>query len=185
MRKAEAAEIIARRLSLSHRRILHLVDRLAEVGLFTKTEGSRRFPPHLSDPEIVRMFLAAVTDNGLGRCVGAVRAASNLRDTFGARFEDVLFEIFGGGEPLANIASGFLLIRSEPAGVTLVTGGEHSLFGAQPPEEGAVRSLAVPGRVVAAIGLELLGHSVSDADAIVAMARVANLGVSAFERKVL
>lgn len=44
MRKSTAVEILARRLGVARSRIENLAKRMADDGLVSKTEGSRRYP---------------------------------------------------------------------------------------------------------------------------------------------
>lgn len=179
MRKTQAAEILARRLGTDARRIDTLCLRLAETGAFPRSDGSRRFPPELDPPHLARMIVVALSDQGLGRVHGAVRTIENLRDPEGNRLVDVLTSIIEGGSSIGSIARGHLIVRTEPAGASIILDGQHVVFGAPPPETKPARAVGVPGNVLAAVALEFGGHSPKDADAIVALAQITPLSSAA------
>lgn len=181
MRKAQAAEILARRLGTDARRTINLCDRLAHAGMFPRTDGSRRFPPELNAPHLARMLVVALADQGLGKAPGVVTTVENLRDETGNRLVDVVTNIIEGGDAIGAIARGHLVIRTEPAGASIVLNGNHVTFGAPPPETAAAKAVAVPGSVLAAIALEFGGHSPANADAIVALAKLTGMATTAFQ----
>lgn len=183
MRKSQAAEILSRRLGLDARRVINLCDRLADQGMFPRADGSRRFPPELNAPHLARMLVVALADQGLGKAPGVVTTVENLRDAQGGRLVDVLTGIVEGGSAIGAIARGHLVIRTEPAGASIVLDGEHRTFGAPPPETAAAKAVAVPGAVLAALALEFGGHSPADADAVVALAKITPLSAAAFQPK--
>ncbi len=172
MRKAQAAEILARRLKLDERRIDNLCLRLADQGMFPRADGSRRYPPELNAPHLARMLVAALADQGLGKTPGVVTTVESLRDQAGNRLCDVLANIIEGGDTINTAARGHLVIRTEPAGASVVLDGNYTTFGAPPPETSAARAVSVPGATLAAIALEFGGHSPAEADTVVALAKL-------------
>jgi hypothetical protein len=183
VRKAQAAEILARRLGLDARRIDNLCLRLSDRGMFPRADGSRRFPPVLNAPHLARMLVTALADQGMGKTPGVVTTVENLRDKAGNRLADVLTRIIEGGDAIGAIARGSLIVRTEPAGASIVLDGLHTCFGAPPPDSAPARAIGVPGTVLAAIALEFGGHSQKDADAIVALAQITPLSSAAFQPK--
>ncbi|SKC08132.1 hypothetical protein SAMN05660750_04083 [Bosea thiooxidans] len=129
------------------------------------------------------MLVVALADQGLGKAPGVVATVENLRDDNGNRLVDVLTGIIEGGAAIGAVARGHLVIRTEPAGASVILDGVHVTFGAPPPETTAARAVGVPGATLAAIALEFGGHSPADADAIVALARITPLSSAAFQTK--
>ena len=150
MRKSSIAIILARHLGMTASRVNNLAARLADVGLVSKAEGSRRYPPDLPEPEVVRLVIAALTDTGLGDVVRNVEFFATLRGPAG-RFDAVLHDmIFGPPRQVAHH-----VIRHAPAGASMVVDGQHMLFGAEAPEGAAINARIVPGGAFMALAADL------------------------------
>jgi hypothetical protein len=169
MRKSDACAIVARRLGLSLSRVEALVQRASEAGLLPMARGSDR--PDLGSWEISRLFLAAVCDRGLGNAAAAVREFESLSTETGLTFGDVLDSIFAGNVGISAFANNAAIIQLQPAGATLVSGGQHFRFGA-PHAEGARKQVVIPGDALAAIALEFRGLTPREADEAVAIGRL-------------
>lgn len=169
MRKTQAAQIVARRSGVSEGRAHSLVLRATEAGLLPK--GSGKHWPDLSATELAYLFLAIVADNGLGSVPASVRTFADLSDG-STTLHAALAEFFSSGPSLAGVVNGELIIRLDPATAALTAGGFHRRFGPEPPPGTAGRHVVVPGRALAAIGLEFQGRSPAEADELVALARI-------------
>ncbi|SEQ37981.1 hypothetical protein SAMN05428969_2834 [Devosia sp. YR412] len=170
MRKSAAAEIVARRLAVARGRTDSLVQRASEADLLPTSEGSRRYPPDLGAIELTNLFLAVVTDRGLANASQSVREFAALENEHGKRFGDALTDMFSHGPALASAVTGNLVLRLEPPSVSMTLGGTHVRYGPEPPTDSAGKHVIVPGRTLAAIGLEFSGHSPHNANTIVALA---------------
>lgn len=160
MRKSTAVEILARRLGVARSRIENLAKRMADDGLVSKTEGSRRYPPDLSEPEITYLLIGVIADNGLGNSVRTVETFSALPSPIGP-FGDVLQTLLF--EPPSDV--GHLIVRSQPAGISTTINGSHVVFGAEASEKAATKARIIPGDALIAIAAELQGHKAQAADA--------------------
>ena len=76
-------------------------------------------------------------------------------------FRNVLQTLLFG--PHADI--GHLIVRNEPAGVSVTVNGIHTVFGAEASEKAATKARIIPGDSLIAIAAELQGQSVQSADA--------------------
>lgn len=150
MRKSAVIEVSSRHLGVPASRISNLGARLADAGLVSKAGGSRRFPPDLSDQEVIRLVLAALTDTGLGDAVRNVEFFSTLRGEHG-RLDALLHDLIFG--PPRSVQH--LIIRHSPAGASTVIDGAHLLFGAEAPEGAAVNARIIPGRALTALAADL------------------------------
>lgn len=169
MRKSAATAIVARRLALPEGRAAALVQRASEAGLLPTAQGSA--VPDLSTADITNVFLAIAADRGLGTAASSVETFGSLADGTGTDLHGALTDLFSHGPALAGAANGSLIIRLHPASVSLTAGGHFRRFGPEPPTGAAGKHVVVPGQTLAAIGLELQGHSPDEADALVALAR--------------
>ncbi len=160
MRKSTAVEILARRLGVARSRIENLAKRMADDGLVSKAEGSRRYPPDLSEPEITSLMIGVIADNGLGNSVRTVETFSALSSPIGP-FGNVLQTLLFG--PASDV--GHLIVRNEPAGITTIINGTHIVFGAEASEKAATKAHIIPGDALIAIAAELQGQKVQAADA--------------------
>lgn len=160
MRKSTAVEILARRLGLAHSRIENLAKRMADDGLVSKTEGSRRYPPDLLEPEITALVIGVIADNGLGNVRATADAFSSLPSSEGT-FGDVLQTLLFG--PPSDV--GHLIVRNEPAGISTTIRGTHIVFGAEASEKAATKARIIPGDALIAIAAELQGQKPQAADA--------------------
>jgi hypothetical protein len=170
MRKSTAAAIVARRLRVPEGRASALVQRASEAGLLPTATGST--VPDLGPHEMTNVFLAVVADRGLGTVGRTVSEFADLATETGETFGDTLTALFSHGPALASAATGTLIVRLDPASVSLTAGGIYDRYGPEPPPGAAGKHVIVPGQTLAAIGLEFAGHSAEDADALVALARV-------------
>lgn len=166
MRKSQVASVLARRLKMNPSRIQGLTERLTDAGLVTKADGNRKNPPNLPEAEIATMVLAALADRGLGRVVESVDEFAALTSPSGQRFGDALAATLRGD---LDVSTGSVVIRLDPASVALTAGGVHERFGPE-PGDAATKTVALPGRVLAAVALELQGRSPAEADTIIALA---------------
>ena len=170
MRLHEVVQLLARRLALRPGRVQTIAGRLQEAGLLSKTEGSRRFPPDVAEPEAVTLIIAALAEDGIGTAPQAVATFSALTDPEGRRLDHVVSSILYG--PPRDVRH--LVVRQAPPGASLVIDGTHKVFGADPPE-GATKARAVSGHALTAIGAELRGASAAEADAVAAITKIRGL----------
>lgn len=167
MRKSAVQELLARRLRIAPGRIQAISERLASAGLISNAEGSRRYPPDLSEPEIITLILAVIADNGLGSVRATVDTFSTLTSAsipFGHVLQRVLF-----GRPV-DIAH--VIVRHDPPGVSVVIDGNHAVYGAEAPEKAATTARIIPGDALIAIAAELQGQHPQQADALVELIRI-------------
>ncbi|TCQ80273.1 hypothetical protein EDF68_103327 [Ochrobactrum sp. BH3] len=167
MRKSAVIEILARRLRILPSRIHHIADRLGDADVVSKTSGSKRFPPDLSEPEIVALVVGVIADAGLGNSVKTVETFTALPSSAGT-FGNVLQTILFG--PHADI--GHLIVRNEPAGISTTINGSHFVFGAEASEKAATKARIIPGDALIAIAAELQGQQAQAADAVVELIKI-------------
>lgn len=160
MRKSAVIEILARRLRILPSRIHHIADRLGDANVVSKTSGSKRFPPDLSEPEIVALLIGVIADNGLGNSVKTVETFSSLPSPVGT-FRNVLQTLLFG--PPSDV--GHLIVRNEPAGISTTINGVHIVFGAEASLKAATKARIIPGDAIIAIAAELQGQKPQSADA--------------------
>lgn len=165
MIKSDFAALLERRLGVSVGRTTQHANRLADAGIISKLEGSRRFPPDLTEHEAAAILLAAVVNPPIGDVVCVVRA---LLDYGVAAPMVALFR----GEAEIGAPGDVLIVRQEPLAAALVIDGVHRAYGPPPPETGAIRGAHVPGITLSAIAAEVRGASPRDADALAALARI-------------
>ncbi len=167
MRKSAVQELLARRLRIAPGRIQAISERLASAGLISNAEGSRRYPPDLSEPEIITLILAVIADNGLGSVKATVDTFSTLTSA-GIAFGHVLQRVmFGRPVDIAHV-----IVRHNPAGVSAVIGGNHAVYGAEAPDKAATTARIIPGDALIAIAAELQGQHPQQADALVELIRI-------------
>ncbi len=171
MRRSALGDAFARRLNLDLGRVERLGQRAADAGLLPKTEGSRRYPAELSTAEAVTFLLAVLSDDGLGKVAQQVSTFADLTDGH-TTLHAALVDLFSHGPALAGAVHGELIIRLDPATASLTAGGHFRRFGPEPPPGAAGRHVLVPGRAIAAIGLEFQGRSPAEADELIALARI-------------
>ncbi|MFK4538031.1 hypothetical protein ABIA00_006214 [Bradyrhizobium ottawaense] len=163
MVRSEAVAIVARLLNLNPGRCAALGQRAAEDGMLPVARG--RAVPQLSQRDLAMLFLACVTDNGLGRVPQSIREFSALETESGIELSDVITNIFAGlVEPAAYVRGG-LIFRLRPAGATLIVNDVRLTFGAAVPEDSVSTSVVVPGATLAALAFEFRGYSRSEAEA--------------------
>lgn len=170
MRKSIVTEILARRLGATPSRVDAIAQRLADAGKLSRADGSRRYPPDLAEPEIVALLIAVIADNGLGNVRQSVELFSGLTNHLGQRFERALSDILFG--PTSTLSH--LIVRQEPAGVSLTINGAHMVFGEERSSATATKAAIIPGEAITAIAAELQDATPAQADAMVAIARLKN-----------
>ncbi|EJN04483.1 hypothetical protein [Phyllobacterium sp. YR531] len=168
MRKSSVVEILARRLGRGAGRIEAIAQRLAEAGMVSRAEGSKRYPPDLDNIEMLTIVLATLADNGLGHVRQSVETFGTLQNEHGQHFSDVLSDLLFG--PPADI--GHVIIRHDPAGVSAVINGNHTVFGAEAPAKTAAKASIVPGYALVAIAAELQGQPPAQAESMIELARL-------------
>ncbi|WP_273772778.1 hypothetical protein [Brucella intermedia] len=167
MRKSAVQELLVRRLRIAPGRIQAISERLASAGLISNAEGSRRYPPDLSEPEIVTLVLAVIADNGLGSVKATVDTFLSLASesiAFGQVLQRVLY---GSTVDIAHV-----IVRHNPAGVSAVIDGNHAVYGAEAPEKAATNARIIPGDALIAIAAELQGQHPQQADALVELIKI-------------
>lgn len=170
MRKSHVVEIISRRLGVTQSRIEAIAQRLSDAGKLSRADGSRRYPPDLAEPEIVALLIGVIADRGLGNVRESVELFSGLTNHDGHRFDRVLSDIlFGPTSDLSHI-----IVRQEPAGISLTINGSYQLFGAERSSATATKASIVPGDAIIAIAAELHSATPEQANAVVAIARFQN-----------
>ncbi|ODT69039.1 MAG: hypothetical protein ABS75_18480 [Pelagibacterium sp. SCN 63-23] len=169
MRKGVATQIVARRLGVEPGRAAGLVQSASDGGVLPKARG--RDIPDLGVEDLVNLLLVIACDRGLGVAAQSVREFSALTDGT-TSLHGALVDLFSHGPALAGAVHGDLVIRLDPATASLTAGGHFRRFGPEPPPGAAGRHVIVPGRALAAIGLELQGRSPAEADELVALARI-------------
>lgn len=165
MRLYECVHLFARRLGVKVGRVQAIAGKLQDDGKLQKTEGSRRFPIHISEPEVVTLLLALLGESGIGTGPQAANLFGALTTSEGERFDALLEDLlFGQPKHVRHI-----LVRQNPAGVSVTADGVHLLFGEPPSRGNASPARIVPGEAISAIAAELQGHSPEEADAIAAL----------------
>lgn len=165
MIKSDFAALLERRLGVSVGRITQHANRLADAGIISRLEGSRRFPPDLSEHEATAILLAAVANPPIGDVVAVVR------DLLGFGIGEQLSALLCGHAEIGAAGDG-LIVRHDPLAAALVIDGVHQSYGPPPREFGAIRGAHVPGITLSAIAAEVRGASPRDADALAALARI-------------
>jgi hypothetical protein len=161
MRLSQVVQILARRLGARPGRISATASRLQHAGMLPLTDGNRRYPPDVDDDQVVNLFLAAIADRGLGRAAETAQTTGDLRSSDGRRLADIVHAAL-----FRQSYIGHLIIRDD--GASVVTGGQHVIFGMPSPADGAVRGTSVAGSTIAAIAAELQGKSPAHVDQTIA-----------------
>lgn len=170
MRKSAVIEILSRRLGVTPSRIEAIAQRLADAGKLSRAEGSRRYPPDLAEPEIIGLLISTIADRGLGNVRETVELFSGLVNHSGQRFDRILTDVLYGPTSVLS----HVIVRQDPAGVSLTINGSYQLFGAEKSEATATKASITPGEAITAISAELHGATPEQADAVVAIARLKN-----------
>ncbi len=165
MRLYECVHLFARRLGMKVGRVQAIAGKLQEDGKLQKTEGSRRFPIDISEPEVVILLLALLGESGIGTGPSAAKTFGDLATLEGERFA-VFLESLLFGQP-KHVRH--LMVRQNPAGVSVTADNIHLLFGEPPSRGNASPARIVPGEALTAIAAELQGKQPSEADAIAAL----------------
>lgn len=169
MRRYEIVHLFSRRLSTKVGRVQAILSKLQEAGLISTAGPDRKQPVDMAEPEIVKLLLAILGESGISTGPQAANLFGALTTSEGERFdafiEDLLF-----GQP-KHVRH--LMVRQNPAGVSVTADNMHLLFGEPPSRGNASPARIVPGEALTAIAAELQGKQPSEADAIAA---IINLG---------
>lgn len=167
MRRYEIVGLFSRRLDLKAGRVQAILGKLQEAGVVSGTDN-KRYPENLSEREIVSLFVAVLGESGISSAGATANTFGALRSADGLVLSDVL--------EAALFRQSFwldqLVVRQEPPGVSCVINGAHTVFGAQPPEQGATRARMASGSTMAAIAAELSGSTPQQADAAAAILKL-------------
>lgn len=170
MLKSVATQIVARRLGVAQGRAIALMQRASDDGCLPKAVGSTR--PDLGPDDLALLFLAVAVDRGLGSAGASVRAYSDLQTADGTTLAGVLAGIIRSTTAAQATASGCMVVHLDRPRVSLVTAGQHLVFGEPEPLGQAGRHVAIPGVALAAMAIELQGASPENADALAGLARI-------------
>lgn len=171
MRLYEIVHLFARRLGIKVGRVQAIAGKLQDEGKLQKTEGSRRFPIDISEPEVVTLLSALLGESGIGTGPQAAKLFGELTTTDGQRFDLFLSALlFGRPRQVRH-----LMVRQSPAGVSVTVDNNHLLFGKPPSRNNASPARIVPGEAIAAIAAELQGQSPSQADALAALIHIGRI----------
>ncbi len=168
MRLYECVHLFARRLGMKVGRVQAIAGKLQDDCKLQKTEGSRRFPIDISEPEVVTLLLALLGESGIGTGPLASKTFGALTTTDGQRFDTLLSELLFG--PPRQVRH--LMVRQSPAGVSVTVDNQHLLFGDPPSRDSASPARIVPGEALAALAAELQGQSPDQADALAAIINI-------------
>lgn len=168
MRLHEFVHLAARRLGLKVGRVQAIAGRLQDEGSLQKTEGSRRFPLEISEPEMVTLLLALLGESGIGSGPEAARTFGALQADDGTLFERFLSHVLFG----PPVALRHVIVRQNPPGISVVVNGAHVQFGAPSSTSNASPARIAPGEALAAIAAELRGCTPQEADAEVALGQL-------------
>jgi|GEM_PF-1580524 len=171
MLKSVATSIIARRLGVAQGRAIALMQRASDDGCLPKAVGSTR--PDLGPNDLALLFIAVAADRGLGSAGASVRAYADLTTADGTTLAAVLAHIIRDTRAAQAVARGSLVLHLDRPRASLVTAGQHLVFGEPEPLGQAGRHVAVPGVALAAMAIELQGASPENADALAGIARIA------------
>lgn len=168
MRLYEVVHLFARRLGLKVGRVQAITGKLQDEGKLSKTEGSRRFPIEVSEPEVVTLLLALLGESGIGTGPSAAKTFGALTTSEGERFDAFLDDLlFGHPRHVRHV-----MVRQNPAGVSVTADGVHLLFGEPPSRGNASPARIVPGEALTAIAAELQGQAPEQADAAAELSRL-------------
>ena len=145
MRKRRACQAVALRLGINPNRVAALVQRCSEAGLLPVACGSDR--PHLTNLELARLVLVAVSDNGLGNAPATLREFAALESN-GLRLDDWLESLLAGrvnAEPVVSV-----IFQLEPAACTVISASSQLDFG-QRSDSPTTRVTAISGEALRAI----------------------------------
>ena len=171
MRLYEVVHLFARRLGLKVGRVRAIAGKLQDEGKLQKTEGSRRFPLDVSEPEVVTLLLALLGESGIGTGPSAAKTFGDLATLDGERFAVFLENLlFGQPKHVRH-----LMVRQNPAGVSVTADNMHLLFGEPPSRGNASPARIVPGEALTAIAAELQGLAPEQADAAAALNAIGRL----------
>lgn len=170
MLKGAATKICARRLGVAQGRAAALVQAASDAGHIPKAVGSAR--PDLSPDELALLFLAVAADRGLGTAGASVATYADLSTADGTILAEALAGIIRSTTAAQAAATGCMVIHLDRPRASLVSGGQHFVFGEPEPLGQAGRHVAVPGVALAAMAIELQGASPENADALAGLARI-------------
>jgi len=165
VRRYEIVHLFSRRLSTKVGRVQAILSKLQEAGLISSAGPDRKQPVDMAEPEIVKLLLAIFGESGIGTGPQAASLFGALTTAEGQRLDQFIEELlFGQPKHVRHI-----MVRQNPAGVSVTADGVHLLFGEPPSRGNASPARIVPGEAISAIAAELQGHSPEEADAIAAL----------------
>lgn len=169
MRRYEILHLFARRLGLKVGRAQAILSRLQDDGTISAPGDNRAHPLDMAEPEIVSLLIALISESGISSATTAAKTFGSLNTADGQRFDRFIEElIFGPPAALRHV-----IVRQNPAGVSVTANGEHLLFGAPSSTSSASPARIVPGEALVAIAAELRGATPSQADAETALGQLA------------
>lgn len=169
MKRYEIIHALARRLGLKVGRAQAILSKLQDDGVVSSSGYSKRCPDDMAEPEIVSLLIALISESGISSATSAAKTFGDLTTAEGQRFDRFIEElIFGPPGVLRHI-----IVRQNPAGVSITANGEHLLFGAPSSPSTASPARIVPGEALVAIAAELRGATPAQADAEAALGQLA------------
>ena len=165
MRRYELVHIFARRLNMKVGRVQAILSKLQEAGTVSSPGESKGHPMDLAEPEITTFLIALLGERGIASGSEAAETFAPLTADDGYGFDSFLSAALFG--PPLSIR--FLMVRQEPAGVSVVVDGAHVLFGEPPSLSNASPARIISGEALAAIAAELRGMTPEQADAAAAL----------------
>ncbi|MCD1266849.1 hypothetical protein B5M44_21500 [Shinella sumterensis] len=155
MRLTACVQMLARHLYLRPGRTQAVASRLQDAGIISKTEGSRRYPDNASQDEIVALFIASITDSGLGGAAETAHAFAALTDHEGTSFRKAVADmLFSEDIPCGDVA-----IYFNPPAATIAFDGDVVVFGRAEPAAGAVSARLIGAPTVQALRADLQKES--------------------------
>lgn len=165
MRRYEIVHLFSRRLSTKVGRVQAILSKLQEAGSISSAGPDRKQPVDMAEPEVVTLLLALLGESGIGTGPHAANLFGALTTAEGERFDAFLEDLlFGHPRHVRHI-----MVRQNPAGVSVTADGVHLLFGEPPSRGNASPARIVPGEALSAIAAELQGQTPEEADAIAAL----------------
>lgn len=165
MRRYEIVHLFSRRLSTKVGRVQAILSKLQEAGSISSAGPDRKQPVDMAEPEIVKLLLAIFGESGIGTGPTAANTFGALATIEGQRLDQFLEELlFGHPRHVRHI-----MVRQNPAGVSVTADSAHYLFGEPPSRGNASPARIVPGEALTAIAAELQGQTPEEADAIAAL----------------
>lgn len=168
MRLYEVVHLFSRRLGIKVGRVQAIAGRMQDNDMLSKTEGSRRFPLAISEPEVATLLIALLGEAGIATGPATATTFGALYAETGERFDVFLADLLFGPQRAVR----HLMVRQNPPGVSVIVDGRHVLFGEPPSRTNASPARIVAGETISAIAAELQGQSPEQADAAAELARL-------------